>query len=158
MTVFYRAVFPVLWIAIFGLGTVLLWVGDFDQATAPPLEMKVIFLVGWVVGSAFVYWFTRRLRSVWLENDELVVGDLGRSESFPLSSVVQITESRFTNPKTIKILLQHPSGGIGEITFLAPAKLQVPFTDHPVVRMLRARVDEARERAARLPAAAFPRA
>ena len=136
LTFVYRAVLGPLWIGGFGVGVVSMFRHD-DVWTA------VSFLLAWVAGSAFTLSFTRRLRTVFLLPDALLVSDLGRERRIPLDRVVGVSETHFWNPKLIKVQVEEVPYRHEEIVFLAPFEPQVPFSDHSVVVRLKSRVEAA---------------
>lgn len=142
MTFIYRVAFPAVWIAMFGAGTVMILLGGIDA----PVFVKVGYALAWIGGSAFLLLFTRRFRTVWLEGDRLVVAEPGGSMEIPLADVVEVRETRMTNPKLIRVKLSPHRDWPERVEFMAPVTFQLPFTDHPVVTRLRQRVREARSR------------
>lgn len=144
-TFFYRVILPAIWITGFGAGTLALWFSD--NAAAPEAhEMKLPFLAMWMIGSSFILWFARRLRTVWVEGDHLVVVDFFKEERVPLTLIQEVDETRFWNPKMIKVrFLRRPT--LPELViFVAPLRFQRPFSVHPVVKRLRSSAEEARRR------------
>lgn len=144
-TLFYRVIFPIAWIGVFGGTTLGMWLGSFEVESE---AVKYQFLAAWVIGSTFILWFTQRLRVVVLEADTLVVRDLTDEERIPLHRVWSVTESRFTNPKTIHLHLEQGAASTERVVFLAPSGFQLPFTDHRVVKDLRRAVHDSRTAAA----------
>lgn len=143
-TFFWRVIFPVTWSGGSGLIMLTAWLGWMDHRERPaPLGFKVAFLAGWVVGSAFLLWFARRLRTVWLEDDHLVVAGFGSEEIIPLHRVENVTETRWWRPKMIKVRLQRLPGLPKQVVFVVPEAFDGLFADHPVVQKLRARMEEA---------------
>src|SRR4051812_47638885 len=87
-TVYWKFVFPALWIIAFGVANIAIWVGGFTGRNGePPVpSMKILFFVGWVVGSGFIIWFARRLRYVAVCDNRLVVSNYFRQTRLPISS------------------------------------------------------------------------
>jgi hypothetical protein len=136
-TLFYRVVFPIAWIGVFGGATFGTWLGTFPTQPGTPEGMKYLFSTVWVLGSTFILWFTRGLRVVVLEGDTLLVRDLTEEERIPLQSVWSVTESRFINPKRIYLHLELGAASTERVVFLAPSGFQLPFTEHRMVKQLR---------------------
>jgi hypothetical protein len=145
-TPFYTKFFAPVWITGFGAGTLALWLGVMDDGREPDLLFKLHFLVMWVLGSTFILWFVRRLSDLWIERDELVIVRGRSEERVPLAAVVKVSETRFWNPKQIKVELQPGAGTRSQVIFVAPQVIQLPFTDHPSVRQLRELAQLARSR------------
>lgn len=133
-TTFYRVFSAPLWIAGFGAGTLAL----------AAMSMKLRFLVMWLFGSVFIIWFVRRMSEVWIDGDALVVVRGRLEERIPLAAVDGMTETRFWNPKQIKVQIRRGMASQHTVVFIAPWGIQLPSTDHPVVRQLRAAVEHAR--------------
>lgn len=143
-TFFYKYVFPTVWIAGFGFGTLALWAGLMDDPEAATPEMRWVFLVTWIAGTVFILWFTRRLKRVSVEGPELVVSSDGEEVRIPLTAVAEVRETRFWSPKMIEIRLDRPVAYPDQIVFAAPMAFQWPFTDHPVVKELNLRIQQAK--------------
>lgn len=141
-TFFYQVIFPGVWIIGFGAGTLTLWLAGDSAPSHPPPEMKFTFLTAWVVGSSFILWFVIRLHTVWLDGDNLVVTHFHKQERIPLALVQEINETRFWNPKTIKVVFQPRPNLPAQVVFMAPLSFQLPFAVHPVVKRLRSLVEE----------------
>jgi hypothetical protein len=144
-TFFYRVIFPAVWIAGFGIGTLALWFAE----RVPPSktnEMRLPFLAMWVIGSCFVLWFAPRLRTVWLEGDHLVVADFSKEEHVPLNSIQGVDETRFRSPKTIKVRLLPRPHLPEQLVFIAPLVFPFPFSVHPVVKRLRSLIETVNRR------------
>jgi len=64
-TFFVKCVFPILWIACFGLGTCALWLDVFrgGNGAPPPDWMKWQFLAILIVGTGVILWFCGRLNT-----------------------------------------------------------------------------------------------
>jgi hypothetical protein len=147
MTFFLRSVFPPVWSALFGLAVLLVWtVGPRPGHSAPlPLGMKLLFTSVWAAGSAFLFLAMRGLRTVWLENDHLVVSAGGEEWLIPLAAVERLDDSRFSNPRKITIHARGPTGELVKVRFMAPQVLMLPaWKPHPMAAMLRERIDSAR--------------
>jgi hypothetical protein len=136
-TFFYQVILPVVWIAGFGGGTLLLWFGDFQHQDNLPLpEMKYAFLLAWVSGTPFLLWFSKQVHHVWIEGDHLEIKHLTSAHRVPTDLMLKVTETRFWTPKMIKIDFRSRQATLSSIRFIAPVVVQVPFGDHPVVSRL----------------------
>jgi hypothetical protein len=101
----------------------------------------------WTVGTGIILWFTRRLSDVWLEGPELLVVRGSVQERIRLTDIRDVSESRYWNPKHIRLRLRGGAASQEQVIFLAPVGFQMPFSDHRVVRDLRAEVARARSAA-----------
>jgi hypothetical protein len=136
-TFFYKVVFPIIWISGFGIGTLVLWLGKFDQPQPPPAEMKWTFLIAWLVGSGIILWIALRLKTVTLNGDRLIIENYSQEDKVPLSSINSISETRFINPKMIKLNLYPPCVFGEKIVFIPKFKFYNPFGQHPIVKQLK---------------------
>lgn len=145
LTIFHTLVFPPVWIGMFGFGTVMIWMGRLELPESS--IFRWFFLAAWVAGSAFFLWFARRLSHVWIDGDELLVIRWRHEERIPLSAVAEVSETRMWNPKQIRVRIRAGAASREQVVFMAPMAIQLPLSDHRVVRELRAAVEAARARA-----------
>ena len=136
MTFFYQIVFPILWSGGFGVGTLALWFGDGGSGGDPGLKFQ--FLGIWILGTAFILWFTRQMYSVQRKGDALVASRFSRRYEIPLELIDEVSATRFWNPKLITIRFRTRPNVPGLIRLMAPMALQIPFGTHPMVTRLRA--------------------
>jgi len=136
-TFYYKVVFPIVWISGFGIGTLLLWLGKFDQPETAPAEMKWLFLFGWLVGSGFILRLALRLKTVTLNGDTLIIKNYSQVDKVPLSSINGISETRLMNPKMIKLNLYPPCVFGEKVVFIPKLKFHNPFGQHPIVKQLK---------------------
>lgn len=92
---------------------------------------------------------SRHLRTVWLEDDSLIVRIPGGEHAVPLTSIEDVSESWLVTPKTITVRIRLSSGETQDIMFAANGDgASLPFGEHGTVRLLRERIEEARTRLA----------
>src|SRR5664279_2348811 len=98
-TFWAKFVFPAIWISGFGLGTVLLWLGDFHGRNneAPPPLVKFVFLGAWVLGSTFILLANAGLKRVRLEERQLRISNYVHEISISLSAIVDVRQNRWLN-------------------------------------------------------------
>jgi len=148
-TPLFRNVFPTVWSVMFGLGSLAIWVLPLGGDNPPPLGVKVLFPVIWAFGSVLIFTLARRMRTVWLDGDTLVVRAGQEEWLIPLASVEEITERRHRNPR-IQVSARGPTGELVKVRFIPARVFRLPFKPHPVAVRLREEVAAAR--------AALPRA
>jgi hypothetical protein len=141
LTYFYKRVFPVAWIIAFGIGTLFMWICDYEGAAS----FKWFTLIGLLMGSIFLRWFSVRLKVVSLRGEQIVVSDYRSEETIPLRQIEEVTETRLWNPKLIKLRLNRPGRWGDEIVFIAPIRFQFIFSDHPLVKELRHMIQTTRQ-------------
>jgi hypothetical protein len=136
-TIFYKIVFPIIWISGFGIGTLLLWLVKFEQPQVPPAEIKWMFLIIWLVGSGFILWIALRLKTVTLNGNALIIKNYGQEDTVQLSSINGISETRLINPKMIKLSFYPPCVFGEKVFFIPKSKFYNPFGQHPIVKQLK---------------------
>lgn len=150
-TMFYKIVFPAIWIGGFGAGTIALCVINVQTHAAgtPLATMRLMFILSWILGSSFILWFALRLRTVWRDGDCLVVRNYRTEVRIPMSAVRRVKETRMWNPKMI-VLDIDPTGNLPEkVVFVAQFAFQLPFSSHPTVKQLLDLAEKAREKTER---------
>lgn len=146
-TFFAKFVFPVLWIALFGAGTVSLFMADegFTEATgtAPSPMRKWLFLAIWVVGGAFLLWSFGRLKRVRMDEQALYVSNFRVERRVPLRDVVRVSENRWINIRPVTIESRWDADEPVRFIFMPTTRLQGPWRSHPVVNEVREAVRRA---------------
>ena len=147
-TFFYKRVFPVLW---FGVIAILLLV-DLLASRRSPFEavpMLAVPVMMIIVGYAlFRRLYSGLVDEVWDDGDALIAKNAGAEERVPLSHVMNIGYSMFTNPERITLMLREASPLGKEITFI-PLSAGFSFrwlSRNPIIDELIQRVDDARRR------------
>lgn len=139
-TYYWSRVFPTLWSALLGIVVVAVWLGALGDAAAP-VEVKAGITVAWAIGSAVFFRMFAGLKEVWLDGDELLVGDPRRGTRISLRDVSEVKESRLRQVKSITLELARPTPWGSSVTFV-PRGLKTflfPYTSSPVAEELRAR-------------------
>jgi len=139
-TFFHKVFVPTFWIIMFGFATLALWFGHFDRSSQPPETEQYSFLVVWIIGSALLLRDTVRLKTISLDNDNLVVKDFKKVIRVPLRNVNHISETRLSNPKKITLTVYPPCEFGNKITFIPTISLKTYFLlweEHPIASRLR---------------------
>lgn len=132
-TFLMKVIFPVFWTTIWGIGTVVMFFTE-EGKTAPP---KFIFLLIWIIGTAFLYWSCMRLKAVSVDEDLLYVSNYLKEISIPLSNIYDVTENRWINIHPVTIHLKSPSEFGDKIIFMPKVRVFSFFSSHPVVAELK---------------------
>jgi hypothetical protein len=137
-TFWMKFVFPTIWIALFGSGTLGLFLGEFhgrNDAPAPEW-MKWQFLAMWLVGALFISWGYGRLKRVRIDPAALYVSNYFREVRIPFDAIQDVTENRWINihPVTIHLRSSTPFGN--RIVFMPTIRF-FSWCSHPVVSELR---------------------
>lgn len=142
LTFFYRIIFPVVWVTGFGSGAIAVMAGNLETNPPMPLEMKLFMFFGWILFSIYIIWHAFVLRNVWLENDHIIVSNMNTEQRIPLSLIDKITETRFSSPKIIKLVLKpHPSYP-HIIRYMSSEFFQISFADDIKTKHLRKALEE----------------
>jgi hypothetical protein len=131
LTFFYKFVFPSIWIAGFGVGTITVLLVRPRDFPWP------IFPVFWVFGSVAIYWSCCRLKKVSIDAGGLVISNYLREIHVPWRSISEATGSRVINPPHITITFDHDIGIGTSIIFIPGIRLLWPFQEHPAAQELR---------------------
>jgi len=116
-TMIYKYLFPFFWVVGFGLATLTLW---FSRIIPPETQNpKGQFLIIWIAGTSFLLWSSRRLKTVTLSHDHLLIRNYSKTIKLPLSSVKDITESWFNRPNIVKLHI-YPSCDFGNTIVFIP--------------------------------------
>jgi hypothetical protein len=147
MTVFYKRVFPVIWLLFLVLpivalrnlptrGGYALW-----PSFVPAL---MIFIVGFVLYRKLI---SDLVDEVWLDGDQLLVKNRGQQALTALADVININASTLTNPRRITVMLRTDSRFGRDITFIpaSPIGFMSAFKPDPIASDLIERVDAIRQ-------------
>ncbi len=137
-TVWWKFIFPAIWISGFGAGTAALWFGDFrgPKNQPPPDEMRWIFLAVWLVASTVLVWFSRRLHRVSLRDDVLTISNYFSEISVTVTAISRVTQSYMSNPPTNTIHL-HQQTSLGKRIVFVPAGRARFLSEHPTTTELK---------------------
>jgi hypothetical protein len=147
-TSFYKRVFPVLWISLLA-GVLLLMTFVSRRSPGVPLVAFLVPALMMVLG----YFLFRKLLSdlvdeVWDNGHELIVVNDGHVEHVPLSNIMNVSYSGFTNPKFAIVQLRQPGRWGEKLRFIPqqPGLRLSLFTvfENEIVDDLIRRVDAAR--------------
>lgn len=110
------------------------------------LPMAGVFLVAWLVlVTSISLRYMRRLKTVYLEGQLLIVQGWGQEIAIPISSVVETKASRWLSPEEIRLTLREPTAFGQTIVFIPKLRwFHWPFSTHPMAQELRRIVSEAR--------------
>jgi hypothetical protein len=135
LTIFYKVLFPAGWTSVFGLTTLLLWLGVMHgkHGEPPPDQMKWTFLVIWLVGTAFILWMCTRLKQVRVDSNNLYVSNFLREVPIPFSLIADVTENRWINIHPVTIHFRDDTQFGRTVTFMPTARFLKAFSPHPVV-------------------------
>ena len=139
-TWYWSRVFPTLWSALLGVFVLLVWVGVLGDGT-PPVAVKAAITGAWAGGSALFFHMFRGLEDVWLDGDDVVVGDPARGTRVSLRDVRAVKESRLRQVKNITLELARPTPRGASITFV-PKGIKTfffPYASSPVAARLQER-------------------
>ncbi len=139
VTVFYKVIFPAVWLTGFGLAAIILAFGGFRASSPIPTQMRVMFPVAWLFGLGLCAWLCFPLKHVILGEDFLVVEGLSQRLTIPLSDVVAVSASFATNPETITLQLKRVTPFGTKIRFM-PSIRFLRSEPHPTLTLLEAKL------------------
>lgn len=134
MTFFNKFIFSILWIGGFGFGTLAMFIDP--HIPAPALVVRILFLAGWLVGSAVIYWICGRIKRVERLGDNLLISNYFQEIEVPLTDVESVSEPTFWKPELIWIKFRRPTIFGSKIVFMPKIKLWIGVTRHPLVSKL----------------------
>ncbi|MDD5492591.1 MAG: hypothetical protein PHV60_07935 [bacterium] len=140
-TFFNKRIFPVFW---FGFIGIFFFTALFNPKEKTPFP----FIIMPIIMGVFGYFIMKHLifdlmDEVWDRGDVLIVRNNKEEEIIPLSNIMNISATTFTNPPRVTLMLRQPCRFGKEVTFSPPLKL-FQFKS-PIVSELIERVDRARK-------------
>jgi hypothetical protein len=145
-TLVTKFVLPVVWLAGFGVATLLLFTtGGLSgpDGLPPPPEMKWLFVGAIGLGGWFLYWFCGRLKRVEIDEQWLYVSNFLREIRVPLADIEEVTENRWINIRPITVEFRRETEFGSSIIFMPPRRWKF-WQPHPVVGELEAATRRAR--------------
>lgn len=86
-----------------------------------------------IIGIGLLLRLAWKLRSVAIDEDNLVVSSFTKSISIPWSEVVDVSEFLLSEPRIVTLHLRHKSDFGAKILFLAPYRSFAFLKPHPIV-------------------------
>lgn len=134
------------WLYKYALGT--LWIAGFAGVTlamfvAPQAfgedvsELRPLFAGATLLGAAFFYWHSMRLKRVRQRGDVLLISNFRREIEVPLRDVERVSGSVLVTPELIFLRFRRPTAFGDRIVFMAPWRPVQGLNRHPLVRELR---------------------
>lgn len=139
-TFYWSRVFPTVWTTVVGAFVLLGWSGSLGGALEL-MEVRAGITAAWAIGSIVFFRMFCGLKDVWLDGDDLLVGDPTRGTRVSLRDVRRVKESRLRQVKSITLELARPTQWGSSITFV-PKGLTTflfPYASSPVAEELRER-------------------
>jgi hypothetical protein len=128
-----KFIFPAAWISGFGLGAIL----DINNALQPP-QLKFVFLVVWVLGSAFILWASAGLKRVRIAEHHLQVSNYVREICIPFTAITDVKQNRWINSRPITIYFRDATEFGDRVTFMPKQRFRILFWHvDPVVNELK---------------------
>lgn len=139
-TYYWGRIFPTLWSSLLGIFVLMVWLGVLGDA-AEPTSVKAAITAAWAIASAAFFRTFGRLQDVWLEGDDLLVGDPRRGTRISLRDVRRVKESRLRQVKNITLELARPTPWGSSLTFVPKGfkTFFLPYASSPVAEQLRER-------------------
>ena len=129
-TIFFKFIFFPVWSAGFGFGTITMILSPVKD------DNILIFAVGWVLGSVFLYLFGRRLKRVEISSGNIIVSNYFKVVTIPGHDIETVTQNRLINTREITIRLRNETAFGSKIVFIPKVSFRL-FSEDPVVNRLR---------------------
>ena len=146
-TFLMKVVLPILWIGMFAVGTASLFLSQGvwhdTHGGSPDPSMKWYFLVAAIVGTAFIWWTSIRLKRVRMDDTALYISNYSREIIVPLGNVAEVTENRWLNIHPVTIELHSDTDFGSRIVFMPKVRWFAFWSSHPVVEEIRLAVSRA---------------
>ena len=130
-TVFWKYIFPGVWILLTGSGAVVCLFQVAKEPTA------ALFVVIWLAVSSYLIWFARRLKVVSIDERTLFVSAGRREIQIPISNLERVKENFWANPKIITLTLKQPCEFGEKVVFVPTPFFFAAFRSHPTVEHIR---------------------
>ena len=144
---FYKRMLPVIWYGIVLVTVVVFW----NMRRLDPRIPALIYLAPLFMAAVFHVLGKGLLKDlvdeVWDNGNELIVVNEGHVEHLPLSNIMNISYSGYTNPKRVTLSLRQPGRWGGSFSFIPPRStvhLLSLGTNEMVEELIR-RVDRVRQ-------------
>jgi len=141
-TYFVKYILGPFWILSFGILALTLTFasgGLDDGRGGPPLEMRWLFPVIWIVASVGILRFTFPIKRVEMRDGRLYVSNYFREwEIFP-SDIESVRQNRWVNSRPVRVRLRREIDGLGaRFDFIPPQRAMLRFwREDPQVEQLR---------------------
>ena len=150
LTFFYKWIFSFLWITGFGTGTTAMVFSEnqfHDKLGASPSSgMRWQFLIIWIVGSFFIWWFCMRLKRIRLDDKDLYISNYFKEIRVPLEGVVGVSENRWINIHPVTLIFKNKTQFGLSVVFMPTVRWFSFFSSHPVVAEIRRAAERAKKK------------
>lgn len=144
MTFFNKRIFPLIWfgfLAFFVITVSSAMIAKGDWRIQFLLIPAFMAIVGYIIMKKLVF---DLVDEVWDTGDVLIIKNKNQEEVIPLSAIMNVSYSVFTNPPRVTLTLRHPCSFGKEVTFSPPSRF-FPFFKSPIVDELIDRIDSKRK-------------
>ena len=123
----------------------MFWIGGFGYSTAKLLladdPQKWFFLFAWILGTFIIVAICVSLKTVKIENDNIIISHYFKRVKVPISEISKVTENLFFNIHPVYIHFKNRTDFGNKVMFMPPPHLSL-FRSHPVVKHLRDLVEK----------------
>lgn len=132
MTIFWKFIFPGLWLGAFAIGTISsLFILSIDG---------LFFLIGLILGFAVIYFTTLRAKVVHIDDAHLYVNNFRKSIKVPLKNIKHVSDDVPISPRPIFVEFIHETEFGKKIMFIGYTDLFLLFSTHPAVKEIKERM------------------
>ena len=112
----------------------------------PPAAVGWQFMVMWMVGSLFIWWFCMRLKRVQMDDEVLYISNYLEEIRVPLKDVTGVSENRIVNSHPVTLKFGNKTRFGFSVVFVPKVRLFSVFSPHPVVSEIQAAVERAKRK------------
>ena len=141
LTFLYKWAYPTLTTGV----AVVLVVAVFRDGSSSSLARAAIAVMGLLLITLPAL-FSRKLRSVSIRADHVVISNHGDEVLVPFEDIVEIESTIIRRPYVVRLTYRTSSGTRESVSFIAPVRWRDPFDQHPVVVELRNRINGGQQR------------
>ncbi len=132
-TFWMKFLFPAIWIACFGFGTILIWQKVPNDAMPP-----FAFLGAWILGTALIIWNTAGLKRIRIDERQLYLSNYLREISVPFTAISDVRQNRWLSTRPITVHFEDATEFGDKVTFMPKWRFRLFFWNiDPVVGELR---------------------
>lgn len=134
LTWWHKKAFPAIWFGFLGLFTIAWLPGVILQRVPAPTLLIPLGMAAF--GYVLMRWLIFPLvDEVWIEDNEIIVRNRGQEERFPITNIMNVEASLFTNPEQVVLTLKEPCGFGRKIVFSPPMRW-LHIGRHPIAKEL----------------------
>jgi hypothetical protein len=137
VTFIYKFVFPAIWTMIGGI-LLFVTIEGIHRTTLPDTATSFLIVVPWLLGAAFLLWFSAPIVRVELRDGRLYASNYRREIEIQRGDIVGVTQNVWVNVRPITLHLRNETPFGKRIRFIPPGRVIFAFwKEDPLVDKLR---------------------